>query len=83
MRDLKQTLHLRVSNTGNAVQTLVQHHKYSVNLPASLRSLGPTRIIVMGALINYPPLAVEGNNISEVFLTCNIPIPGIGTETAT
>ena len=49
----KSTHYLRISNRGNAVETIVENNRFSVNLPAALRSLGRSRISVHDALLNF------------------------------
>jgi hypothetical protein len=72
---------LRFSNRGNAVETIVANHRFSVNLPACLRSLGKTRITVQDALVNYQnQLGITGT--MEIYCESNIPInQSIDTET--
>ena len=81
MKEFKQTLYLRLSNRGEAVTTIVANHSFSVNLPASLRALGPSKITVQDAMVNSATVnALTG--VMEVFITSNIPITQpIDTET--
>ena len=81
-KEFKSTHYLRISNRGNAVNTIVANHSFSVNLPSCLRSLGPCKITVQDAMVNVP---LENNNeFMEVFVTCNLPInQSMDTETYT
>jgi hypothetical protein len=81
MSKFKSIHYLRFSNRGNAVQEIVQYSRFSVNLPAALRSLGRSRITVQDALLNFQSQsALDG--VMETFITSNIPInQSIDTET--
>jgi hypothetical protein len=81
-KEFKATHYLRISNRGNAVNTIVENHSFSVNLPSCLRSLGPCKITVQDAMVN---LTLENNNeYMEVYVTSNLPInQSMDTETYT
>jgi len=77
----KSTHYLRFSNRGNAVETIVANHRFSVNLPPALKSLGKTRITVQDALVNYQNQSGIGGTM-EIYCESNIPInQSIDTET--
>ena len=77
----KSTHYLRISNRGNAVQTIVENSRFSVNLPAALKSLGRSRISVQDALLNFQSQSLI-TGVMETFITSNIPInQSIDTET--
>ena len=77
----KSTHYLRISNRGNSVQTIVENSRFSVNLPAALRSLGRSRISVQDALLNFQSQSLI-TGVIETFITSNIPInQSIDTET--
>jgi len=81
MKEFKQTLYLRLSNRGVAVTQVVANHRFSVNLPSSLRGLGPCKITVQDAMVNSATLN-SLTAVMEVFITSNIPITqSIDTET--
>ena len=81
MKEFKQTLYLRLSNRGEAVTTIVANHSFSVNLPASLRALGPSKITVHDAMVNSANVNTL-TGVMEVFITSNIPFTqSIDTET--
>jgi len=80
-KEFKVTYYLRLSNRGNAVNTLVTNHSFSVNLPSCLRSLGPSKITVQDALVNLTS-SNQLQGIMEVYVTSNIPInQSMDTET--
>jgi hypothetical protein len=80
MSEFKSTHYLRFSNRGTAVNEIVPNHRFSVNLPPALRSLGRSRITIHDSLINLetdPDL----DAVMEVYCTSNIPIgASIDTE---
>ena len=80
-KEFKATHYLRLSNRGNAVNTLVANHSFSVNLPACLRSLGPCKITVQDAMINVSTVnTLQG--LMEIYITSNLPInQSMDTET--
>ena len=80
MSEFKSTHYLRFSNRGTAVNEIVPNHRFSVNLPPALRSLGRSRITVHDSLINLETVA-ELNGVMEIYATSNIPIgASIDTE---
>ena len=81
MSELFKSIHyLRISNRGTAVNVIVPNHRFSVNLPPALRSLGRSRITVHDSLINLETVT-ELNGVMEIYATSNIPIgASIDTE---
>ena len=80
-KEFKATHYLRLSNRGNAVNTLVTNHSFSVNLPPCLRSLGPCKITVQDAMVNVTT-SNQLQGLMEVYVTSNIPInQSMDTET--
>ena len=83
MSQFKSTHCLRISNRGDSVETIVQTHSFSVNLPPALRSLGKSCISVYTSLLNHPSDNSMDDDI-EFFVTSNILIgQSIDTETYT
>ena len=81
MKEFKSTHYLRISNRGIAINVLVENHSFSVNLPTCLRSLGPCKITVQDAMVNFANVN-QLTDTMEVFATRNIPInASIDTET--
>ena len=77
----KSTHCLRFSNRGNAVETIVENSRFSVNLPPALRSLGRTRISVHDAMLNFQS-QTNITGVMETFINSNIPSnQSIDTET--
>ena len=77
----KSTHYLRFGNRGNAVETIVENSRFSVNLPPALRSLGRTRITVQDAMLNFQN-QTQITGVMETFINSNIPInQSIDTET--
>ena len=77
----KSAHYLRISNRGNSVQTIVENSRFSVNLPAALRSLGRSRISVQDAMLNFQSQS-SVTGVVKTFITSNIPInQSIDTET--
>ena len=77
----KSIHYLRISNRGNAVETIVEKSRFSVNLPAALRSLGRSRITIQDAPLNFQSQSLI-TGVMETFITSNIPInQSIDTET--
>ena len=81
MSELFKSVHyLRISNRGTAKNVIVPNHRFSVNLPPALRSLGRSRIPFHDSLINLEAEA-DLNGVMEVYATSNIPIgASIDTE---
>ena len=81
MSVFKSIHYLRFSNRGNAVETIVENSRFSVNLPPALRPLGRTRITVQDAMLNFQN-QTQITGVMETFINSNIPInQSIDTET--
>ena len=73
--------YLRISNRGAGVDTLVANQRFSVNLPANLRSRGPCNITVVDGLVAITTQAGVNIMKSELGVLSNIPMYGFNCET--
>jgi len=77
----KKSVYLRVSNRGNAVNSLVANQSFSVNLPANIRSRGACFVSVIEGNCAFTTTALTNVMKAEIGVLSNIPMYGFNTET--
>jgi len=73
--------YLRISNRGAGIATLIANQKFSVNLPANLRSRGACNITVVDGIVAVTTINAVNIMKNELGVLSNIPMNGFNCET--